>query len=88
MPGKGNYNRGRGKGRSRGRGRGAARGGGRGRNRDLIATSVGYVYRLQSNVADFDDDFRIYGQFSSSEEDSEIENILSNLKSNYNNYLQ
>ncbi|KAI8991847.1 hypothetical protein BDF20DRAFT_984442 [Mycotypha africana] len=52
----------------RGSGRGGGRrGGGRGGRRQLIPTSIGFVYPLQSNVDDFDDDFRVYGQFSSDE---------------------
>lgn len=70
--------RGRGNGRGRGgnRGRGASggrgrgnHGGGRGRNRELIPSAIGYVYKPRSNVDD-DDDFRVYGQFSSDETDS------------------
>lgn len=83
MPGrKSNNGRGRGRGnRGGGRGRGRGRGGGRGRNRDLIPTSLGYVYRLESNVDEFNDDFRVYGQFTSDEDDSEPEKISSTLKS-------
>lgn len=89
MPGKGKQTRGRGRGGHRGRSRGRGSsgrggfggGGGRGRNRDLIATSLGYVYRLESNVDEYNDDFRVYGQFSSDEEDSEVEMIRANLKS-------
>ncbi|KAI8379339.1 uncharacterized protein BYT42DRAFT_568465 [Radiomyces spectabilis] len=63
--------RGRGRGRGgRGRGRGQARGGGRGRNRQLFPTAVGYVYQPTSTYEDDDleDDFRIFGQFTSDEE--------------------
>lgn len=55
----------------RGRGRGSTGGGGRGRNRDLIASAIGYVYQPRSNVDEFEEDFRIYGQFSSDETDSD-----------------
>lgn len=67
----GGRGRGRGAG-NRGRGRGSIGGGGRGRNRDLIPTSIGFVYRASSNVDDDEDDFRVYGQFSS-DENSEVE---------------
>ncbi|KAI8639375.1 hypothetical protein BD408DRAFT_421506 [Parasitella parasitica] len=57
----------------RGRGRGIIGGGGRGCNRELIPSAIGYVYRTRSNADEFSDDFRIYGEFSSDEADSEIE---------------
>ncbi|KAG2232245.1 hypothetical protein INT48_000895 [Thamnidium elegans] len=63
--------RGRGGGGGRGRGRSIG-GGGRGRNRELIPSAIGYVYKPRSNV-DEEEDFRIYGQFSSDETDSEPE---------------
>jgi hypothetical protein len=69
--GRGRGGRGRGAG-GKGRGRGGSiGGGGRGRNRDLIASAIGYVYRPRSNVDEFEEDFRIYGQFSSDETDSD-----------------
>lgn len=79
MPGRGKRGNGRGRGRGgagargRGRGRGSIGGGGRGRNRELIPSAIGYVYRPRSNVDEFDDDFRIYGQFGSDQDDSESE---------------
>ncbi|KAK4510621.1 uncharacterized protein ATC70_005052 [Mucor velutinosus] len=79
MPGRGKRGNGRGRGRggagARGRGRGriSIGGGGRGRNRELIPSAIGYVYRPRSNVDEFDDDFRIYGQFGSDQDDSESE---------------
>lgn len=70
--GRGHRGGGRGSGGGgRGSGRGSIGGGGRGRNRDLIASAVGYVYRPRSNVDEFEEDFRIYGQFSSDETDSD-----------------
>ncbi|GAA5801651.1 hypothetical protein HPULCUR_007099 [Helicostylum pulchrum] len=63
--------RGGGGGGGRGRGRSIG-GGGRGRNRELIPSAIGYVYKPRSNVDD-DEDFRIYGQFSSDETNSEPE---------------
>lgn len=79
MPGRGKRGNGRGRGRggagARGRGRGRINigGGGRGRNRELMPSAIGYVYRPRSNVDEFNDDFRIYGQFSSDEDDSETD---------------
>lgn len=74
MPNRGKRGNGRGGGRgsARGRGRGSIGGGGRGRNRELIPSAVGYVYKPRSNVDD-NDDFRVYGQFSSDETDSGAE---------------
>ena len=75
MPGRGKRGNsrgrgsGRGSGRGRGRGFGSIGGGGRGRNRELAPSAVGYVYRPRSNVDD-EEDFRVYGQFSSDETDS------------------
>lgn len=63
---------GRGRGATSGRGRGSIGGGGRGRNRELIPSAVGYVYKPRSNVDD-DDDFRVFGQFSSDATDSGAE---------------
>ncbi|GAN10311.1 conserved hypothetical protein [Mucor ambiguus] len=79
MPGRGKRGNGRGRGRGgagargRGRGRTSIGGGGRGRNRELIPSAIGYVYRPRSNVDEFDDDFKIYGQFGSEQDDSESE---------------
>lgn len=79
MPGRGKRGNGRGRGRggAGARGRGGGRinigGGGRGRNRELMPSAIGYVYRPRSNVDEFNDDFRIYGQFSSDEDDSETD---------------
>lgn len=81
MPNRGKRGSGRGSGGRGGRdgggggGRGRGRsigGGGRGRNRELIPSAIGYVYRPRSNV-DEEEDFRIYGQFSSDETNSEPE---------------
>lgn len=72
MPNRGKRGGGRGSSRgrgARGRGRGSIGGGGRGRNRELIPSAVGYVYRPRSNV-DEEEDFRVFGQFSSDETDS------------------
>ncbi|KAI8985036.1 hypothetical protein BDB01DRAFT_896608 [Pilobolus umbonatus] len=67
---RGRAGRGRGRGRG-GRGRGQrGGGGGRSHNRHLIPTSIGFVYELNDTL---DDDFRVYGQFSSDDTDTETE---------------
>lgn len=66
MPGHYKGSRGRGRGGQRGRGGHGRR---RGGNRELIPSRDGFLYRLESNV-DEDDDFRIYGQFSSDEQET------------------
>ncbi|CEP08929.1 hypothetical protein [Parasitella parasitica] len=79
MPGRGKRGNGReAGGRNRGGasargGRGKGRGSNGGRGRELIPSTMGYVYRPRSEVDEFNDDFRIYGQFSSDEDDSELE---------------
>ncbi|KAI8891298.1 hypothetical protein K501DRAFT_204914 [Backusella circina FSU 941] len=69
---RGKQTRGRGRGGRGGRGGGRGRGGGgRGRNRELIPSSAGFLYRPQSNTGDYDD-FTVYGQFSTDEEEEAI----------------
>lgn len=76
---RGHHKGSRGRGRQGGRGRGGrGRGGhGRGGRRELIPTRDGFLYRPETNVDYFEleDDFRIYGQFSSDEQDSPPENL-------------
>jgi hypothetical protein len=74
---RGHHKGSRGRGRQGGRGRGGHGRGGRGGRRELIPTRDGFLYRPETNVDYFEleDDFRIYGQFSSDEQDNQPQNL-------------